>query len=399
MSKQNYMQLGGILPETATLTNVLANQGFVSPHNGRPLSEAMVLGIAGGLGCGYILWEFEKYESAILVMGFHNKWNYPTEFMQKFCDRVGVTAEFLETGGTKTAVRQLDEALGDGRFPIAWVDQQTLPYFYMRAMYSGCFSHFVTVFGREGDHYLLDDRSQKPLAVNSASLSQARARIGSYKNRLLLLHPNGREFDLPAAVMAGLEDCVDYLSQSSQTFAPPVYKKWARLMTDTNNKKGWPVVFKDKVGLYSTLRSLYEGIELFGTAGGGLRPVYADFLDEAQDVVNLPGLQEAAEQYRQAAALWSAFAEAALPDSVQPLSETKKLLNQKYSYFLTEGNDSAAELSRISQKLEELEVALNGRFPLNDHDTHTLFADLQTHLEKIYAAEQKALDALAGAVR
>jgi hypothetical protein len=399
MSKQHYTQLGGILPETATLTNVLANQGFVSPHNGRPLSEAMVLGIAGGLGCGYILWEFEKYESAILVMGFHNKWNYPTEFMQKFCDRVGVTAEFLETGGTKTAVRQLDEALGDGRFPIAWVDQQTLPYFYMRAMYSGCFSHFVTVFGREGDHYLLDDRSQKPLAVNSASLSQARARIGSYKNRLLLLHPNGREFDLPAAVMAGLEDCVDYLSQSSQTFAPPVYKKWARLMTDTNNKKGWPVVFKDKVGLYSTLRSLYEGIELFGTAGGGLRSVYADFLDEAQDVVNLPRLQEAAEQYRQAAALWSAFAEAALPDSVQPLSETKKLLNQKYSHFLTEGNDSAAELSRISQKLEELEVVLNGRFPLNDSDMHTLFADLQTHLEKIYAAEQKALDALAGAVR
>lgn len=399
MSKQHYTQLGGILPETATLTNVLANQGFVSPHNGRPLSEAMVLGIAGGLGCGYILWEFDKYESAILVMGFHNKWNYPSEFMQQFCDRVGVTAEFLETGGTKTAANHLNEALADGRFPIAWVDQQTLPYFYMRSMYSGCFSHFVTVFDQEGDNYLLDDRSQKPLVVDGASLSQARARIGSFKNRLLLLHPNGRGFDLPAAVMAGLEDCVDYLSQSSQTFAPPAYKKWARLMTDTHNKKGWPVVFKDKVGLYSTLRSLYEGIELFGTAGGGLRRVYADFLDEAQDIVNLPGLQEAAEQYRQAAALWRAFADAVLPDSVQPFSETKKLLKQKYNLFRNEGNDNAAELSRISQKLEELEVALNGRFPLSDHDMHDLFANMQTHLENIYAAEQKALDTLAGAVR
>ena len=55
MNQQNYTQIGGIHPETATMTNVLANQGFVSPHNGRPLSEAMVLGIAGGLGCGYIL--------------------------------------------------------------------------------------------------------------------------------------------------------------------------------------------------------------------------------------------------------------------------------------------------------------------------------------------------------
>ena len=119
MNQQNYTQIGGIHPETATMTNVLANQGFVSPHNGRPLSEAMVLGIAGGLGCGYILWEFKKYESAILVMGFQNKWNYTTEFMQNFCNRVGVQAQFLETGGAKTAVKHLDKALADGRFPIA----------------------------------------------------------------------------------------------------------------------------------------------------------------------------------------------------------------------------------------------------------------------------------------
>ena len=248
MSKHTYSQFGGIHPETATMTNVLANQGFVSPHNGRPLSEAMVLGIAGGLGCGYILWEFKKHDAAIMVLGFQNKWNYTTEFMQNFCDRIKVKAEFLETGGAKTAKKHLDDALADGRFPIAWVDQEKLPYFYLRSMYSGCFGHFVTVFGQEDGRYLIDDRCQKPLSVDAEILGEARGRIGSYKNKLLVIESSHSDFDLPGAIMSGLEDCVDYMSRSSQTFALPVYKKWARMMTDPKNKKGWPVVFKERWG-------------------------------------------------------------------------------------------------------------------------------------------------------
>ena len=96
----SYTQLGGIHPETATITNVLANQGFTSPHNGEPFSEEMILGIAGGLGCGYILLEFKKYDSAILVMGFQNRWNYTVDFIQNLCNRLGISAEFMETGGT-----------------------------------------------------------------------------------------------------------------------------------------------------------------------------------------------------------------------------------------------------------------------------------------------------------
>jgi hypothetical protein len=229
-------------------------------------------------------------------------------------------------------------------------------------------------------------------------LGQARGRIGSYKNRLLLLESNGSDFDLPAAIIAGLEDCVDTLSQSSQTFALPVYKKWAKMMTDTKNKKGWPVVFKEKVGLYSTLRSLHEGIKLFGTAGGGLRGFYADFLVEAEEILNQPALGEAAEQYRQVADLWRSFADAVLPDEVAPLKETKTLLAQKYSLFLGKGTEADAELRQLSQQLQEMEVELNGRFPISNNTMHALFADMQGHLEKIYTAEKEALATLAGAI-
>jgi hypothetical protein len=56
------------------------------------------------------------------------------------------------------------------------------------------------------------------------------------------------------------------------------------------------------------------------------------------------------------------------------------------------------ELEQLSQKLDELEVTLNGRFPLTDDETLALFADLQAHLEQIYEAEQEALATLAGAI-
>ncbi len=169
-------------------------------------------------------------------------------------------------------------------------------------------------------------------------------------------------------------------------------------MTHPKNKKGWPVVFKEKVGLYSTLRSLHEGIKLFGTAGGGLRTVYADFLEEAQDILNQPTLGEAAEQYRQVATLWTNFADAALPDEIEPFQETKALLAKKYETFLAHGAEADVELRELSQQLQGLEVELNGRLPITDDTMHALFGEMQGHLEQIYASEKEALATLAGAI-
>jgi len=71
----SYKLLGGKHPETATMKNTLAALGVKAPHTGKPFTEKMLLGIGGGLGMGYILWEFKKHDSAILVMAFQNKWN------------------------------------------------------------------------------------------------------------------------------------------------------------------------------------------------------------------------------------------------------------------------------------------------------------------------------------
>ena len=394
MKIESYKQMGGIHPETATITNVLASQGMVAPHTKRPFTEAMIFGIAGGLGCGYILWEFKKYNAAILVMGFQNKWNYTAEFMQNLCERLDISTDFAETGGKKRAATDLDNALQAGQPAIAWVCQQSLPHYFMRPMYNGCFGHFVTAFGVENEHVWIDDRAKRPFQVKTAIFNQSRARIGSFKNRLLLLDASRAEFDLETAVRAGIADCVDYMGRSSQTFAIPVFKKWARLMTDTRNKKGWPVVFTKQAGLYSTLSSLHEGIKHFGTAGGGLRYFYADFLNEAATVLNNSQLKEAAEQYHALGDRWAAFADAVLPDHIAPLAETKRLLADKHAIFNEKGGTGLAKLENVCQSLNDIEKELNSQMPMSAAEMDALFHMMQDHLTAIYNAENEALASL-----
>jgi hypothetical protein len=398
---ESYQPLGGVHPVTAALKNSLAALGVTAPHTGRPFSEAMLLGIGGGLGMGYILWEFKAYDSAILVLGFHYRWNYPLEFMQNLCRRIGIQSEVKETGGQKTAAAHLHEAIADGRPAIAWVDQSHLPYFHLSPMYDGCFGHIVTAYGLdegEKNGVVIDDRALAPFIVDQAAFATARARVASYKNRLVLIEPAAEDIDLKAAVMAGLGDCIEHLGQSSDSFALPAIRKWAKLMTDTRNKKGWPVVFKERKGLYDTLKFVFEGIELLGTGGGALRALYADFLEEAAPVTGKPALTEAAAQYRTVAALWSKLAVAALPDRIPPLRETRALLARKHHLLMNQGNDGLDEVRTVAEQLQTVAADVNECFPLDDKGVQELFAGLQEHLWAIYQAEKEALTTLREAV-
>src|SRR5215216_8087788 len=52
--------LRGRHPDTAALTRLLAALGVTGPDGGRPLTEAMALGIAGGIGFAYFVFEYEE---------------------------------------------------------------------------------------------------------------------------------------------------------------------------------------------------------------------------------------------------------------------------------------------------------------------------------------------------
>jgi hypothetical protein len=278
------------------------------------------------------------------------------------------------------------------------VDLAHMPYLQLPEALKAHIGHLLAVCGREADGaYWIDDRAAQPYRVSAGELADARARITSYKNRLLLLEPRAGAFDLPAAVEAGLRDCVANLSAKSDSFSLPTLRKWSRLMTDTKNAKGWPVVFKTQRGLYTALKSIFEGIELAGNEGGGLRGLYAEFLDEAAGLLQRPALGQVAATYRALAGQWTTLAEAALPDTEPAFKETKRLLRQKQA-ALMQGEAGVAAAEPVTAQLADLGRRTSRDFPLDAPAVSALFNDLGERIAQLYAAENEALAELRAAV-
>ena len=390
-----YTRFGGEHPETAALTNVLAASGLRAPHTGQPFSEALLFGIGGGPGAGYIMWEFHEHSIKVLVLGFHHLWQYPMRYYQALCDRIGVAISMPDTGSLKAADEMLQNALSQGKPAAAWVDRGHMPYLQLPEALKGHIGHILAICGQDGDQIFVDDRAARPFRVPADVMADARSRIPSYKSRLLLVEHIGA-CDLRAAVMSGLQACSEHLSSNSDSFSLPTYRKWAKMMTDVKNKKGWPALFKDRRGLYATLCSAFESIEL-NVGAGALRGLYAQFLDEAAGLLANDRLVAVAEHYRSLAQRWHALAEATLPGDVPALAETKALLRQRHAATRLGGD--AWESSRpITETLRLMSRRYNLEFPMHDSAVQTLFDTLQVHLFDLYEAEKSAHQALKAAI-
>jgi hypothetical protein len=398
-----YRLTGGVHPDTHAIAGVLANRGLVDPHTGRPLSEAMVLGVGGGLGAGYILWEFKAHDLRSLVLGFRNSWQYPDRWALKTCARLGVPAGRHETGSSQRAEQELRAAVGQGVPVIAWADQQLLGYRHLPAWLEGYGGHPVTVYGidERAGVALVDDRNRAPLTVPLTALAAARARVGSYRHRQLALDAPAAELDvdgLSKAVRDGLAEQVEHLSKRSDSFSLPAFRKWARLLTGTGNAKAWPKVFADRVSLFDACLSVYENLEpAAGSGGGNLRGLYAQFLDEAAGLLGAPPLAEAAGAYREAAARWHQVAEVALPADREPFAEARRLTDRLQAQ-VEQGDAARQAAAGTAARLWALRDRWRPEFPGDDEDVDALLAGLATAVGAACDAEEAALGRLASAL-
>ncbi|MCA9971464.1 MAG: hypothetical protein KC425_14665, partial [Anaerolineales bacterium] len=57
-----YNQFDGRHWETGTVRNFFAYRGVTAPHTGRPYSEALLLGVSGGLALGHFTFAYEGYD-------------------------------------------------------------------------------------------------------------------------------------------------------------------------------------------------------------------------------------------------------------------------------------------------------------------------------------------------
>jgi hypothetical protein len=393
----------GMHPESAALARALADGGVVSPLDGRPLSEAMILGIAGGLGAGYILWEFAARGGAILTLGFTNQWQYPgiPGWYGNALGRLGIPADLHETGGAVGAGAALDAALDAGRTVIAFVDQQSIGTWGQPDALSGMWGYPVAIVGRTGDGgYRFDDRGRELLEVDRATMAAARARIGSWKHRLIVPTAGPGEIPLDRlrqGVHEGLAHQVDHLRSTSDSFSLPAWRKWSRLMTDTRNAKAWPRVFADGDGLFGALLSIVEGVDgNVGATGGHLRERYAEFLDEVT-AAGFVSMGEAAGRWREAADRWEDLADAAVPPDLDGALDAVASAEDLHDAVMA-GEPGRGRARAAADRMWSIRDEHAGGAAITESRMLELFADLGERLRGIYDAEVAALDATARAI-
>lgn len=395
-----YALRGGLHPESANVTHVLAHHGIRAGE--QLIGEALVFGVGGGPGAGYILWEFKAHGTATLVMAFHNSWQYPDKWHQKTLDRLGVRYAAEHTGGAAAAYKRLSELLDAGRPCIIRLDRYHLGYWRLPSYKEGHGGPDVVVYAQDADGVHVDDRNVSPLLVPREKLDAARARVGSYKNSLYAIDPASGPVSadtLRAAVRAGLKDCVDHLSAPSDSFSLPAWRKWARLLTDQKNAKAWPKVFAGRTGgLAGALLSIWEDVVPAGGYGGHLRGLYAEFLDQAAALLDNPRLEQPAAAFRSAAQSWHIVAETALPDDEPALARLRDLTVAVRQAIVDPAAVTPEEADQSAAELWALRAELDRDFLLDDAQVSDLFARLSAAVEEVYARETAAVAQLAQAI-
>jgi hypothetical protein len=385
---------GGTAPDTAALANVLAHRGVTGPEG--PLTEPLLLVVGGGLGAGYILWEFAHDDSRVVTLGFTHSWQYFDRRLATTVDRLGLEATWSRTGGSVTAAQALASTLAAGDPAIVWPDRYGVGYWNLPDFLDGHGGHPVVAYAASDGRVHVDDRTLAPLTVPAAAFDTARARVGSYRNTMLVVRsadavvPADR---LRAAVRDGLQATVDHLSGSSTSFALPAWRTWSRLLVDQRAAKGWPTVFADRRGLLRALASVWEGVEAAGMDGGNLRGLFADGLTQAAAVLENPALAGQAQRWREIERRWHLLAGTALPDDVPPIARLREL-TATVTGAVAEGDAGAAERAAAAEQLWRLRAEHADASPLDDDRLAAIRTTMSAHLAAIHEAETSAVAAL-----
>ncbi|HJS19610.1 MAG TPA: DUF4872 domain-containing protein, partial [Anaerolineales bacterium] len=255
---------------------------------------------------------------------------------------------------------------------------------------------------------LVADRSRKPLPLSMADLTRARGRVKEDKYRLMTLDAP-QPARLAAAVQKGISQAIALFTEepprgARDNFGFAAYEKLAEMLVNTRNKHSWERFFAPGARMYHALAGspiqpgAYHWIMTWGAADGAERGLYADFLDEAAQILKKPSLKEAAVKFRESYKLWLKLADAMLPDNVPLLGESKKLIQKKHDLFIEQGEAALPEIRNINTRLSELLKESETSFPLSNAQAADLRAHLREILLKICVTEQETVTLLQNAI-
>ncbi|QWF79785.1 BtrH N-terminal domain-containing protein [Amycolatopsis sp. CA-230715] len=370
-----YQLRGGRQPDVSALAHVLA-------HRGTEVTEPLLFAASGGIGASYHLSEFTHDGSKPLTLGFRAHPREPLAWIRSTVERLKLEADIETTGRAKAAAKKLGAALDSGEPVIVLPDRYTAGYWHLPPSADGAGGHFVVAY-REDGKVLVDDRNLEPIEVERAVLDRARARIGADKNVTVLVR-SGEFGDLADAVRRGLRECVKQ---------KPDWAKWAKLLTDRKAGKGWPAVFKDRRGLVGALLSVAEGVDPSGPAGGHLRDLFADAIDEAAELLDLPVLAEQSARWREIGQCWLDLGDLALSGENTEFAWLREL-----SRTMANGVRTGEDVTESAAELARMRAHYDAEAPFTAEEASRLFTDMAIRLTDIHHAESESIIALSEAL-
>jgi hypothetical protein len=405
MGAQRRIEFQGRSFETGTICNALSCREVAAPHTGKPFSEALLLGVSGGITFGYMVFQYKGWSPHVALLT-RNTFNP----FQTIINRLGIIQETQETLDPKRGLANLIEALESGSAPVVWADVFSLPYTNLPSNGKIWAMMPLLVHAYDGQSFYVADRSKVSLKLSVEELMTARARVKKERFRLATFSPPDAK-KLPEAVTAGIRQCIGLFDGigaprgHADDFGFAAYQKWAEMLVNTRNKQSWARIFSTGAYLFQALagRTSQPGVFIWvmtwGAAPDAERGLFADFIEEAAQVLNKPKLLAVATQFRSAAVLWRTLAEAALPDSIPVLCETRELLLRQRELFIEHGQAAGDMRREICVRLDENARIAAETIESSSEPIRRLKSDLRARILQIHDAERGAVKALQDVVR
>lgn len=391
------IQFDGLHYETGSVHNILALQGIQMPHTKSAPSEALLLGLSGGITFGYFSFAYKGLDPHVALLTRNT-----FDPLEKLLDRLSIVRTVKQTTDASKAEKNLFDALDNGQPVLVWADQISLPYNTYDGMLGDEMYMMmpVVVFGHDAKKGTVDiaDQSRKPMKIDASILTRARARVKKEKFRQMTL--TLPSFDkLAQGVASALRASIQSFYTSpvkgyATNFGFAAYQRWADALINDKDKQSWNKIFPAGRPMFAGLASAFERIELFGTGGASSRPLFGDFLDEASLLLGKPALRESASQIRALAPLWTALGKALLPDELPLFKETRQLMLKKRDLFWEKGDGATNEIKKIHARLKAIRKIMEKDFPLSDVEALALKQNLREHILRIHDAEKEAITKL-----
>jgi hypothetical protein len=387
---KEYQAFGGLHWETGSVHNFYAYRGVKAPHTGQPYSEALLLGVSGGIVMGYFSFAYKGYDPHVALLTRNT-----FDPLDTLLGRLGVEQEILQTGLPEKGLVNLLRTLENGLPAITWVDIFGLPYTELPNDDGMYLMYPVIVYGYDAavDRVWIADRSRVALTVTTAQLAAARARVKKDKFRVLTLSaPNPDK--LASAVQMGIRDTIRLFTEqppkgSRNNFGFAAYEHWQALLRNPKHKNSWAAVFPPGRGMVAGLTSAY-----FGMRQDGERGIYADFLQEAASILTKPALNETADLFRAAGVAWEGLGRALLPDEIVPFGEMRQLMDRRKALFLERGAGAMEEIRAANTRIRAVKAQASADFPLHEAELSRFLDALCTQIKVVQDTELKAVQSL-----